>query len=385
MLYTVLLYNLILFSSTALLYVSEKEKTAIGRRVCLVLAFLVTVIPNAIRYEIGSDYVNYVAIFEELAAGGTVYIEPGFLFLIYAVQSLGLGYEWLFAFIAIFIHLFAFLAYPKKNKYIAHLFFMLLFYFVSFSGMRQMMAVVIVMYAVKLYMLHKNDLKFYIMVLFASLFHAVGLVFLFIPLVTNNKYSQRLLVHVGRGSILLWTLTFVLGASFISIIGSLLSVLPFLDYSSYLSSDRYSASAEINTGLGVLVQACFYLYPLFFIKKLLKINKQYALIFALLIPYVLFWAFQKHIAIFYRPKQAFEFAIILVVLMVLSNKFIPFRHLYVLSLFLFLLFTFNKKIVAAHTNYMVTCNSGRLAPYVTVFNKKDSQRGSRVGEMSCYR
>lgn len=383
MLYTVLLYNFILFSSTALLYVSEKEKTAIGRRACLVLAFLITVIPNALRYEIGADYVNYVAIFEELAAGGTSSVEPGFLFLNKIIIYFGLGYEWLFIFVAIFIHLFAFLAYPKKNKYIAHLFFMLLFYFQTFNILRQMMAIVVIMYAFKLYMQQRNDIRFYIMVVFASLFHSIALIFLFIPIL-NNKLTQKFLAGFSWSAILFWALTFLLGASFVSVLFTVLSLVPALDYTSYLESARYSQSSMINSGLGVVLKAFFYFYPLLFTRKLVEANKNNSLILILLIVYTLFWALQTHILIFYRPKQAFEFVIILIVSMILVNKFIPFRRLFVLTLFLFLFFEFNKVIASSHTSYIVTCNSGRLAPYVTIFNKNDSKRGAITGEINCY-
>src|SRR5690554_564590 len=382
--YTVVFYNLILFFSTALLYVSEKEKTAIGRRLCLVLAFLVTVVPSAIRFEIGADYVSYIAIFEELAAGGTSYVEPGFLLLNKAINFLGLGYEWLFIVVAIFIHTFAFLSYPKKNRYIAHLFFMLLFYFQTFNILRQMMAIVVIMYAFKLYMQQRNDIRFCIMVVFASLFHTVALLFLFVPFI-NNKITQGYIRHFSWTAIIFWGFIFILGAPFISVFLTVLSSVPALDYSSYLESARYTQSSEVSTGLGVLLKAYLYFYPFFFVRNLLNADRKNALIFILLIAYILFWALQKHLLIFYRAGQAFEFCIIFIALMMASNTFIPFRRLYLFTLFLFLFLLFNKNIFESHTDYKVTCNSGRLAPYVTVFNKEDSKRGTRAAEISCYR
>lgn len=383
MLYTVIFYNLILFFSTALLYVSEKEKTAIGRRLCLVLAFLVTVVPSAIRFEIGADYPGYVAIFEELAIGGMSYVEPGFLFLNKVINSLGLGYEWLFIVVAIFIHTFAFLSYPKKNKYIAHLFFMLLFYFQTFNILRQMMAIVVIMYAFKLYMQQRNDIRFYIMVVFASLFHTVALLFLFIPIL-NNRIVHGYIRHFSWTAIIFWGLAIVAGAFFVDLIINILSILPTKDYSGYFESARYSKSAEVNTGLGVLFLLFFCVYPLIYAKKFIEIDNKNILIFTLLIMYVTFITLQKQAVIFYRPKQALEFMIIPLVLMVLSGRVLPFRRLYIGMFFLFLFAIYNMSIVTSHTDYRITCNSGRLAPYVTIFNKEDSRRGSSSVERACY-
>lgn len=383
MLYTVVFYNLILFFSTALLYVSEKEKTAIGRRLCLVLAFLVTVVPSAIRFEIGSDYVSYRAIFEELAAGGTIYVEPGFLLLNKAINFLGLGYEWLFIIIAIFIHTFAFLSYPKKNRYIAHLFFMLLFYFQTFNILRQMMAIVVIMYAFKLYMQQRNDIRFYIMVVFASLFHTVALLFLFIPIL-NNRIVHGYIRHFSWTAIIFWGLAIVAGAFFVDLIINVLNIMQIKDYSGYIEGGRYSESAEVNTGLGVLFFLFFCVYPLFYAKKFIEIDNKNILIFTLLIMYVTFMTLQKQAVIFYRPKQALEFMIIPLVLMVLSSRVLPFRRLYIGMFFLFLFAIYNKSIVTSHTDYRITCSSGRLAPYVTIFNKEDSKRGNSSAERACY-
>lgn len=362
---------------------SEKEKTAIGRNLCLILAYLVTTLPSALRFEIGVDYLSYVSIFEALAVTDTYYLEPGFLLLNKIIHSLGLGYEWLFIVVAAFIYTFAFLAYPKKNKYIAHLFFMLLFYFETFNILRQMMAIVVVMYAFKLYMLQKNDIKFYVMTVIASLFHSVALIFIFIPLV-NNRVIKGYIRHFSWTAIILWALVIVAGTFVVDLIINVLSILPTKDYSRYLETGRYAEGAKVNTGLGVLLYLLFCIYPLFFAKKFIESDNKNTLIFILLITYITFLTLQKQAAIFYRPKQALEFVIVPLVLMIMYSKLLPFRRLYIGLFFLFLFTIYNKNIITSHTDYKVTCSSGRLAPYVTIFNKEDSKRGSITAERACH-
>jgi len=383
MLYTIIFYNLIILLSSTLLYVSEHEKTKIGRNICIFLAFLITVIPSAIRFEIGSDYVPYKEYFERLTYGTEVDIEPGFLLIYKTIVALGLGYEWFFAIVALLIHTFAFLSYPKKNRFLSHLIFMLLFYLASMNIMRQMLAVTIVMYALSRYLNNKQLLKYVLTVLLASSFHTVSLLFLFIPFF-NNKLTLNGLKNFSWVTLLLWLAIFLGGATLIAIMELLINQLDFFDYAGYLESERYGVNTSSLNYINIFIRSLFYLTPVLFIKRIIKIRPEYHLYLLIYVLYIISWALSLNIVIFYRIQYAFAFSLIWIFLIIYTNKPIDFSRTYTALFILFLLLDFNKIILTSHTSYLVTCNSGRYAPYVTIFNKEDSQRGAFVNEVLCY-
>lgn len=60
---TVIFYNFILLSSTFFVWLSEKGKGNLERYFFLGLAFLLVCVPAAIRYDVGADYMSYLAIY----------------------------------------------------------------------------------------------------------------------------------------------------------------------------------------------------------------------------------------------------------------------------------------------------------------------------------
>lgn len=383
MIFTIIFYNSIVIISTALLYISERERTLLGRKLCLFLAFIVTMLPNAFRYRIGSDYLSYELLYSLLSTGKSFdYMEPGFLLITQAFVKLGLGPEWMFGFIAFFIHLFTFLAYPTKNKYLAHLFFMLIFYLESFNTLRQMMAVALVMYSFRKYLIERSVGRFYLTILIASTLHSVALLFLVIPFM-NNKLNEGFLKNWGWSSFLGWLLIFFSGTAIFSFISSLFTLIPILDYSHYLEIDRYSSGQQGYSIAALFIRVGLYFFPFLFIRRLIQYNKNYTSIFILLIFFILFWAMSYNIFIFGRAKSAFEIAIIFIVVIIFSTPSIPYRKSYTIIFALFLFFVFNKTILNSHTDRYITCNPGRLAPYVTIFNKNDSKRSGILSEQSC--
>lgn len=374
MIFSLGLYNSILLLSTLFVYLSEREKTAVGRKICLILAFLICTIPNAIRFEIGSDYNNYLYIFDLISRGYDLKgIEPGYKLINILIYKAGLGYEWLFAFVAIFIHILAFLSYPTKNKYIFHLFFMLFFYFESFNVLRQTMAMVVIMYALKQLTIENSNFKYYIRILLATTLHFSSLLFLLFPKLIN-KLFRKLYINFGWGTLLVWVLIFIAGSSLIGIISNLMGALPFLNYSSYLET---YGSREFSL-LYLAVFAIFYLYPFIFSKKIIQADKNNLLYFVILSAFVFFWAMSFNLSIFSRLVSLFKFAVVYIVYIVYNSSNIPFRRSYTLIFIIFLVYTFNVTISRSHTSSDVTCNPARLAPYVTIFNKEDSQRDSRI-------
>lgn len=385
MLPTLLLYNAVIFISSILLYVSEKDKNSFVRKITCILAFLVVVVPNAIRFEIGTDYLNYVKIYEDFEHGELAAFEPGFVAIIKLLQSLGLSADWLFIVVSFFIYFFVFLSYPSRYKYLANAFFLVIYYLISFNLLRQVMAISVAMFAISSFLEDDKSVKYYIWIYFCSLFHVVGLLFLFVPFV-KNKMSNNIFKYGVYVFPVLCVFLFLFGGYVISgLLTTVAFLIPKLDFVKYLHLDRYSASGALGTGLGVLLKFCLYFYPFVFARKFIARDSRNIVIFLLLLCYILAWPLQFNMHIFHRLGSAFAFSFVLLVPLLYKHKILPFTRTYVLVLFLGLLAQFNFGIMKGHTSYLVTCNPERYYPYVTIFNKDDSQRSSRSVEQLCYK
>ncbi len=109
------------------MWASEKGRTRFDRWFLLGIAFLLVFVPAAIRYDIGTDYVNYLAIYEGTSATKTLepykFKEPLFYFVNWFYQSIDAHFQWVFATFAFIFTAVAFKAYPKKNAWLLHFLF----------------------------------------------------------------------------------------------------------------------------------------------------------------------------------------------------------------------------------------------------------------------
>lgn len=111
---SLVLYNFIFLTSSFLLYYSEKLKYRFDRRILILIAWLIIVIPAAIRYNIGVDYRGYVSIYNDIVTKNESYVEPGFKLIITLASYLFNAPEGLFLISSILIYTVLFLSYPKK-------------------------------------------------------------------------------------------------------------------------------------------------------------------------------------------------------------------------------------------------------------------------------
>ncbi len=132
---TVIFYNLILFSSTFFVWLSEKGKRNSDRIFLLSIAFLIVFVPSALRYDIGTDYVNYIDIYKNL--DDWQHMEKGFYFVNWILKSLDANQQWIIIILAFLFLIIAFKSYPKKDIWLFHLVFILILWFSSFNIVRQ--------------------------------------------------------------------------------------------------------------------------------------------------------------------------------------------------------------------------------------------------------
>ena len=103
-------------------------------------------------------------------------------------------------------------------------------FFFTFSGIRQTIALAIVMLAYKI--LPKSSPKFYLLILLASTFHTSSIVFIFLPFIKRIKFNYKVMMNY----LLFGIITFVIFEPFIN---TVVRVLP--KYSVYLDSTFFTA------------------------------------------------------------------------------------------------------------------------------------------------
>src|SRR5699024_11119162 len=106
-------YGGVLFFSTGLLYLADKVKGKLEKRVLVVLSFLMVFIVAAIRYNVGSDYPSYAHLFYVFPAGGAQYIDVGYRYLSIFGFYLGLSFKDFIIFLSFITYAFFFKGYPK--------------------------------------------------------------------------------------------------------------------------------------------------------------------------------------------------------------------------------------------------------------------------------
>src|SRR5690554_359966 len=252
---TVLFYNFILLSSTFFVWLSERMHYKLDRWFLLGIAFLLLFVPAAIRYDIGTDYVNYLAIYEGTSATKTLepykFKEPLFYFVNWFYKSIDAHFQWMFATFAFIFTMVAFRSYPRKQAWLLHFLIFSMLWFFSFNGMRQAIAVMWSLLAL-FYFFDRKYICFFVLTLFGATFHQsvlfvalVGLVALF-PLERRIKTRIAPLFFIGFIVFTLISMKVLLAymEQIIGVVG--------LKYVSYFDSSKHFVERDYGSGLGVL-------------------------------------------------------------------------------------------------------------------------------------
>lgn len=153
------------------------------------------------RYWVGCDYFGYLVRFDGIDYSGTIGAyaameEPGFHLLNYFVHSLGLSYVWLLLFSSVIIVLCMakFSLLYKRSLMVVALFFPVLIIQLGMSGLRQAIAVSLLMLGL-FFFCRGRKISTAIFILLASSFHQSAAIFLPIAFLAGVEVSaKRLLI-----------------------------------------------------------------------------------------------------------------------------------------------------------------------------------------------
>lgn len=358
---TVLLYISILLVSTFFVYISDKGKGELERKVFLSIAFLIVFIPSALRYDIGTDYLSYVSIYNNIKYYDD--IEPAYYLINWLLKTIDANQQWIFVVSAFIFTITIFKSYPKKYAWILHFVIIALLWFYSLNIMRQALASAFC-FAATFKFFDKKYKQFYLLSIIGVLFHFSTILFLIvgtlslIPIRKSLKTNVIPLVFLG-----------VIVFSFVSVniilanIELLLKIIGFSKYTDYFGG-RYYVNPEQGTGLGILLKISVCIYVFINAKVFLEYNKQYWLLIILAFMYSITVILSNEILILGRLQIIFLIAPIIIsyALFVIPGN----RQVHKLASIIFMLFAFY--IFADKSVSSITDEKAKLAPYQSIFS-----------------
>lgn len=363
---TVIFYNFILFSSTFFVWLSEKGKGNLERYFFLGIAFLLVFVPAALRYDIGTDYLSYIDIFENPnRLEGYKYKEPLFYFVNWFYQRIDAHFQWLFATFAFIFTAVAFKAYPRKNAWLLHYVFFSMLWFFSFSGVRQAIAVAFVFLALFCYF-NKQKTYFFVLILIGGLFHQSVLPVAVVGLLAMIPLGNTIKAKVSSAIFIVCVLlTFFLTSIVVEYIELLLNLFGFEQYTRHFLNANHFAVRDFGTGYGVLVSLFFSLYVLCRSDAILKAGDGYWLLILMVFLYSIMLILAGEIIIFERALLIFFvgpiFSVYVLVNVPHANVF---DKLVCTAFVCFLMLSFIKNSIGAETSY----SNPKRNPYQTVLS-----------------
>lgn len=296
MLYTILLYNLILLAAILL---ALQIRSCQGRTAELVLRLLLLLtlwIPAALRYGIGTDYPNYVAIYQT-PTGEVLTMEPGFRWINLGLNAIGANVQWMFAIVALVTYLPIVMGVRRKWILPVVTIYMLTLYLVTYSLIRQSIAISLIIMALSRYEEDQNISLAYGWLALATFFHLSAAVA--VPLLLIRKIRLSGWVAIA----LLPLLYFISTHGFIDFIFSS-NLFLGTRYGKY-ATNSHNHATELGSGLGVLLRMIIPLLYLAFTKR--EDEKENIILYAVLC-YIISYTLSIQVHIFNRLVDIFSFA-----------------------------------------------------------------------------
>ncbi|MFC5711447.1 EpsG family protein [Thalassorhabdus alkalitolerans] len=335
---------------------SVKLKSKLLRVVNIIIIIVLPSFLFAVRYDIGTDYYNYLAIYNRAKDNIESRIEWGYYAINSVVASLGGSAQVAFFIIGLIMFSFLYLAIRHYNNILspglAMFVFMLMYYQMSFNTIRQVITMTIVLYSIR-FIQERKLFKFLFIIFIASSFHNSAWIFLPIyflyPFIKKQKkVFARVLVY---GSIVL----IIIGLD--TILAPVLSNVESLDY--YL---RYLDEGDMGTSLGFVIRSLPFIIIGIYLSPRLRSNTYFTWFFFLYIISILM-KFTHIVGANYISRVAWNFEVILVLLVPLYIRELNKKREFLVS---WLLICY----IVIHWWYIyIYAGSHETVPYQWIFNQ----------------
>ncbi|EMI2415937.1 TPA: EpsG family protein [Proteus mirabilis] len=354
MIFTYIVYNSILLFSFLFSYIAEYCKNKKLSIIFLSGSFFIIFFIAAIRYNIGTDYKNYVEIFKNLNTSDQ-YLELSFLFISSTIKSNGLDVQWLFVVFSFISLLFIYITAFNYNKVLFIISFILILYLQNLSAIRQICAICISFYAIHKLM-NNRSMSFVLWILISSTFHSSTLILLPFALLKKIRCNNFLFFIITLIiSVLIFQ--FDLASKILSI-----EFISQTKYANYING-KFSSETKLGSGFGVILKV---IYP--FIILLFTMNrkdKSSNYIFTFMMMYIISIFLSAKIHIFNRIPPIFSVIIPFSVCYVYNIR-TKYKQLIIFSFISIYLFLYEVDINISQSSL----NSGLgISPYTTIFEK----------------
>lgn len=261
MLFSIVFYNIIVIQALLFMLAYLKIKT-LSRYVFFCCSLLTILIPSAVRFEIGTDYLNYKDIYTQIGFGTySDNTEILFYYINLMLSSLGLDFQYLIIITSLIFCFFISLCVKRESSIWFFLFILLFIYLPSYNILRQAISISISCYALYRYFYFNEKISFPFIIVLSSFFHISSILFLLFPFFLDLKLSIK-----TRFSLILFFYFFM--EYFVDII---FQSDFFLNshYSYYLGSD-YLERTNLGSGVGVFFQLFPYFVLIFFGNRIIN-------------------------------------------------------------------------------------------------------------------
>lgn len=360
---TVSFYISILLLSTFFTYISEKGKGPLERNFFLLISFLIIFLPSAIRYDIGTDYLSYVRVYQNPAI--TTAFEPAYKLISSILQGFHAHYQWLFIITSFLFSAIFTLTTPRKRGWIYTFIIVSSLFFFSLSAIRQSIAIVFSLAAIT-YFLDQKYKKFAVFSLIACSFHLSALVFTLITLTALIPISETLKKHlIPKVFIITIVSLFFISTFLFPYFERFFDILGIVKFSNYFENTKYFVSTNVGSGIGVYSKIIFTIYFLLQSKYIVTLSKNYWLIIILIFFYGASQVLGAQISIFGRMSPSFSVAVPFATIILLELRSGRQLNRLVVGLFLVLMFIFFIK--DGYVSHNASGSSRKINPYQYIF------------------
>lgn len=234
------------------------------------LSFLIPMFIGGLRYNVGTDYMSYVALLKYNAN-----VDFGFSLISYVTKMIG-NYQVLFFIYNFLTILFVFAGMKnckKEARPLVYFIYLFLVYTSGFNSIRQSLAIAIVFYAYK-YIVNKNVKKWLFFSILASIFHNTAVICIPFYFIFTTKKNYLKFVYL--------VLTFIASSNYIEIINFLTSKISFFSHFS-IYANKYTEAANNKM---FFVDIMVLIYIIFNKKKLNEFDKCSNMYFYMFLIYI---------------------------------------------------------------------------------------------------
>lgn len=218
-------------------------------KICTWLLLIMLVIFSGSRFETGNDWYEYTKVFSNMPSVGTFIanpvifgmfrMEPGYILLNSIIKTLGGSIDTVFFISSAFTIILLFCVFKKSSFFCALAILLYMRYGYLQTNMmfvRQGIAISILFYSYK-FIIHRKPIKYFLLVILATLFHTSAILSICFYFIINRKYSNFIIILSIMVSLCL---------SFIDISQMLAKILPNFISNSILSYSESEIWGEMG-------------------------------------------------------------------------------------------------------------------------------------------